>query len=64
MAFGNTYPDPGITFGSFRVLPVTTGGFVIVDTRRKPGKQTVGERFKKLEDAARVAEEWHKAGHG
>lgn len=64
MAFGNSYPDPGIEFGSFRVLPRTTGGYVVIDKRRKPGKQQVGAPFKKLEEAAHAAEEWHKAGHG
>lgn len=64
MAFGNNYPDPGVEFGSFRVLPRTDGGYVIVDVRRAPGKRTVGKKFQKLEEATRVAEEWHKAGHG
>jgi len=64
MAFGNSYPDPDVRFGAFRVLPRTDGGYVIVDTRRKPGKQAVGNKFQKLEEASRVAEEWHKAGHG
>ena len=64
MAFNNTYRDPELTFGAFRVLPRTDGGYVVVDTRRKPGKQTVGAKFKTLEDAAHAAEQWHGAGHG
>jgi hypothetical protein len=64
MPVGNSYPDPGVEFGSFRVLPQTTGGFIIVDKRRRPGKQQVGAPFRKLEEAVRAAREWHEAGHG
>lgn len=46
----NHYPDPGITHGPFRVLPVTTGGYCVVDTRRPIGKQTVA-RYKHLDNA-------------
>ncbi len=60
----NHFPDPGIEHGAFRVLPRTSGGYVVVDIRRRPGNQTVGPVFKKLEDAARTAEAWHKEGHG
>lgn len=64
MAFGNHYADPGIEYGNFRVLPRTDGGFVVIDGRRKPGKQTVGQKFRQLEDAARAAHDWHEEGHG
>jgi len=45
------YPDPGITFGHFRVLPYTLGGYVVIDDRRPIGKQRVA-RMSQLEDAA------------
>lgn len=64
MAWGNTYPDPGIEHGSFKVLPCTQGGYWVIDVRRKPGKQAVGAKFRLLEDAARAAKDWHEAGHG
>jgi len=51
-------PDPGITHGPFRVLPRADGGFVIMDTRRRLGFQAVGNKFKKLEDAASAAKRW------
>lgn len=34
-------PDPGIRFGSFRVLQRTDGPFVIIDERLPPGSQVV-----------------------
>jgi hypothetical protein len=64
------YPDPGITHGHFRVLPQTTGGFVIVDDRRAPGEQMIrnkiGEVIKwhKAADAGEVAKEWDERGLG
>jgi hypothetical protein len=58
------HPDPGIEHGNFRVLPRTDGGYVVVDGRRKPGKQTVGGKFRTLEDAAQAALTWHQQGHG
>ncbi len=64
MAYGQHYPDPGETHGAFRVLPRTDGGYVIQDTRRALGSQTVGKKFKKLEDAVRTAKAWHEQGHG
>jgi len=48
------YPDPGITFGHFRVLPITTGGYAVIDDRRPPGKQRVALRGS-LDDAAKEA---------
>jgi hypothetical protein len=58
------YPDPGIAHGVFRVLPVTTGGFVVYDPRRAPAKRQVGPVFKRLEDADYAARTWHEQGHG
>ena len=51
---GSHYPDPGIQFGHFRVLPFTPGGFVVIDDRRPPGRQRV-TRMSHLEDAANHA---------
>lgn len=64
MAFGNSYPDPGVEHGAFKVLPRTDGGYVVIDTRRRPGKRTVGEKFRTLQEASSHAELWHKEGHG
>jgi hypothetical protein len=64
MAFGNHYPDPDVQHGAFKVLPRTDGGFVVVDTRRKLGKRTVGEKYRTLEAAAADAKKWHEEGHG
>ncbi len=58
------YPDPDVVFGAFKIYPITTGGYVIVDTRRKPGQRTVGKPFKKLKDAVATARAWHEQGHG
>jgi hypothetical protein len=58
------YPDPDVTIGVFRILPQTDGGYVIVDTRRPPGRRTVGKKFKKLKDAVATAKAWHEQGHG
>lgn len=33
--------DPNIRFGPFRVLPQTTGGFVVVDERRSMFDQVI-----------------------
>lgn len=63
MPHGTSYPDPGIEYGSFKVLPYTAGGFVVIDVRRKPGKRTV-RHFAKLEDADMAAKAWHEQGHG
>ncbi len=54
MSFKNHYPDPGISFGHFRVLPLTTGGYVVIDDRRPPGRQRVA-RMLSLDDAAQRA---------
>lgn len=51
---GNHYPDPDVRFGHFRVLPITTGGFAVIDDRRPPGRQRVA-RMSHLEDAANHA---------
>ena len=66
MAFWNVYPDPGISHGSFRVLPYAgaAGAFIVVDTRRKPGHQRVGEPFWYLEEAALAARTWNEQGYG
>ena len=64
VAHGNVYPDPDIQHGSFRVFPRTDGGYVIVDERRKPGRRTVGGKFRELKEADRTAAQWHKEGHG
>lgn len=58
------YPDPGVEYGAFRVLPRTDGGFVVYDPRRAPAKRQVGPRFRTLEDAAAAAKAWHVQGHG
>lgn len=52
--FQNHYPDPGITSGHFRVLPITTGGYAVIDDRRPPGHQRVALRGS-LDDAANEA---------
>jgi len=52
--YTNHYPDPGITYGHFRVLPCTTGGYVVIDDRRPPGYQRVAKRVS-LDDAANDA---------
>lgn len=52
--YTNTYPDPGITCGHFRVLPYAPGGYVVIDDRRKPGYQRVARRLS-LDDAANDA---------
>lgn len=44
------YPDPGITYGFFRVLPYVPGGYVVIDTRRPPGYQRVA-RMLSIDDA-------------
>ncbi len=49
--FQNHYPDPGITFGHYRVLPYVPGGYVVIDTRRAPGYQRVA-RMLSIDDAA------------
>jgi len=58
------YPDPGIEYGVFRVLPMTTGGYIVYDPRRPLGKRQVGPVFKKLADAELAARTWHEQGHG
>ena len=58
------FPDPEVTFGSFKVLPRTDGLYVVVDTRRKPGNRVVGQPFKKMLDAKEAARTWHEQGHG
>lgn len=58
------FHDPGIEHGSFRVLPITTGGFIVYDERRKPGKRQVGPVFRKLHEAEAAARTWHLQGHG
>ena len=55
-SFKNHYPDPGIQYGHFRVLPYTPGGYVVIDDRRKPGYQRVA-RMLSLDDAAQRAAE-------
>lgn len=37
----NVFRDPGITVGHLRVLPMTTGGFVVYDEQRELGKRGV-----------------------
>ena len=57
------FPDPDVQHGNLRVLPVTSGGYVVVDTRRPPGQQTV-MHFKKLAEAANACLVWYQQGHG
>jgi hypothetical protein len=56
---GAIVPDPGITFGSFRVLQRTDQVWIVIDERRPIGKRTVrtfpAGNGKK--DATAVAEE-------
>ncbi len=61
----NHFPDPGLEFGAFRVMPQTTGGYIVVDTRRAPGQRQVGTYiFRRVEEAAEAAKRWHEEGHG
>lgn len=53
----NHYPDPGIQYGHFRVLPFTPGGYIVIDDRREPGKQRVA-RTLSLDDADMRAAEF------
>ncbi len=70
MSFHNTFPDPGITHGHFRVLPQTTGGYVIVDDRRPHGdmivKNKIGEiiKWQRADAAGDAAREWNERGLG
>ncbi len=70
MSHHNHYPDPSITHGPFRVLPQTTGGYVVEDTRRPVGDRAVrdktGEvmRWKKAGEAGDVAARWVELGFG
>lgn len=48
----NTYPDPGITVGPYRVLPSTRGGFILYDERLPPGARTAGSAQTKDEAIA------------
>ncbi len=57
------FPDPGLTYGHFRVLPRTDGKWAVFDDRRKPGESTV-KTFRKKGDAIDAAEAWHRLGHG
>lgn len=57
------WPDPDIRHGHLRVLPRTTGDFVVIDERRKPGKRVL-RVFRTLREAAHVCELWHKQGYG
>lgn len=65
----NVVPDPGITHGHFRVLQRVDGPFVVLDTRRDPGDQTIAihrqapKREKDAPDAKKIAEEDAKARH-
>lgn len=34
--------DPGVSVGPYRILPKTTGGFVVFDDRRRLGENEVG----------------------
>jgi hypothetical protein len=47
------YPDPDVRYGPFRVLPCTSGGFVVYDVREPPG--TSARRFKTLKAATIAA---------
>lgn len=54
MAHFNVHRDPGVSFGHYRVLPYTPGGFVVVDERRPPGKQCL-YKTRSLDDASDYA---------
>ncbi len=54
MKWQSHYPDPGIAYGSFRVLPFTPGGYVVIDDRRPIGRKRVA-RMSQLDDAAHHA---------
>lgn len=62
----NHYPDPGVSFGAFRVLPRTDGRWAVVDERRPVGNQTVmtfeGKTGRK--QAEKAARTWFEQGHG
>jgi len=62
----NHFPDPGLQFGAFRVLPRTDGRWAVCDERRPPGEQTVmtfqGRTGRA--QAERAAQTWHEQGHG
>ncbi len=64
------YKDPDIEHGSFKVLPRTTGGYVIVDLRRSPGKRLVVDpngntyTWATAKEAGAVALEWNRKGFG
>jgi hypothetical protein len=38
---GTVVPDPNVRHGHFRVLPQTTGGFVVIDETRRLGEQVI-----------------------
>jgi hypothetical protein len=59
----NHFPDPDVQHGHLRVLPVTSGGYVVIDERRPVGKKTV-MHFKKLAEAAHACLVWYQQGHG
>lgn len=57
------FPDPGLQFGAFRVLPRTDGTFAVIDERRPAGDRTV-MIFQWLAEAERAAKAWFEQGHG
>lgn len=64
MPHGIHFPDPGLEYGHFRILPRTDGLWIVVDSRRAPGKRTVGKPFRTRDQADQAARVWHEAGHG
>jgi hypothetical protein len=62
------FRDEGITYGHFRVLPRTTGGYVVIEDRRPPGYQTVSTHPSlegaKIDACMRDRESAEKVGHG
>lgn len=52
-----TIPDPGVSHGAFRVLQRTDGPYLVLDTRRPPGEQTIAVfPPRKGEDPRKAAE--------
>jgi hypothetical protein len=57
----NHYPDPGLSFGHFTVLPRTDGKWAVVDDRRALGARTI-KAFSKKDLAVEAAQKWHSEG--
>ena len=59
---GAVVAAPDMVYGHLRILARTDGKYVVVDTRRPPGHQTI-HVFRTLALAARAASQWHAEGH-